>query len=143
MDPEVGARLGSLIRSRRESVSPRMSQAALGDEIGLDQRSVSNLENGVVEFVRPDVANKLVAALPLTMGELLEAMGFNVATRGRSWLTKDLQALLDTADEREQMVLQAVLRGLLAERAGQALPAPKRARQPRRAAQSASRGDPS
>lgn len=96
--------LGPLIKSRRESVRPKMSQAELGRLIGLDQRSVSNIENGRVNSIAPEVANKLPGVIPITMAEIVRAVGFNLPAV-HSRLDEGMLAALESAP---QPVLDAV-----------------------------------
>lgn len=101
---ESGATLGPLIKSRCESVRPKMSQAELGRLIGLDQRSVSNIENGTVKSLTPEVANKLPGVIPITMAEIVRAHGFNLPAV-HSTLDEDMLEALESAP---QPVLDAV-----------------------------------
>lgn len=116
--------LGALIRSRRQMARPPISQGLLGDLVGLDQRSISNIENGEVENVRADVANRMVAVLPVTMPELIRAMGYNLPERV-NWLPSDLQGILETAEGEERAAILLTLRGAQTTRAERQGLAPK------------------
>ena len=111
-------RLGALLRSRRESMHPRMTQALLAEQTGLQQKLISRLELGQQGVIDPDVANALVEVLPLTMLELLDAAGFRIppGIRSIAWLDRDQRSMLETADADDRRVLQRVLDGMLAER---------------------------
>lgn len=96
--------LGTLIRTRREAVAPKLSQAELGRHVGVDQRTISNIESGVTKTIAPDVANRLVGVLPVTMYELLRAMGYQVPQRD----AKLDETLLEDLERAPEHILSAV-----------------------------------
>ncbi len=102
--------LAKLIKRQREAVSPKMSQAELGRLIGVDQRSVSNIENGVVRSIAPDVANKLPGAIPLTMADLVRALGYDLPA-ARSEISESMTSALETAPEEVLEAVQLLLDG--------------------------------
>lgn len=111
MSEEIGgSALGELIRARR--VAEGLTQADLGQEIGIAQRTVSAIEDGRIKTIAPDVANRLVSVLPITMAELLQAMGYAI-TRPESWLKGAERAMFESLDEDEQRHIRATLRGYL------------------------------
>lgn len=104
------APLATLIRTRREGMSPKMSQAELGRLVGLNQRSISNLETGVVKTVSADVANLLVTVLPITMAELARAGGMEMP-RAHTTVDEDIIEMLETADPQTIASVRLVLLG--------------------------------
>lgn len=90
-----------------------MSQADLGRAVGLDQRSISNIEVGLVKVVSPEVGNKMVRVLPLTMAELLRAQGWDLPLP-HSAIPADIQEGLETAPEHVRDAVRLTLAGHLA-----------------------------
>ena len=109
-------RLALLIRERREGVRPRLSQTDFGRMIGLDQRSVSNIEVGIVRSLAPDIANKIPGIIPVTMAELVRALGYDLPVR-HSPLAPDIQEGLETAPEPVLAAVRLLLAGLRATQA--------------------------
>lgn len=102
--------LATLIRTRREGVSPKMNQTELGRAIGLKQQTVANIENGVTQTLSPEVANKLVTVLPITMRELLTALGFTLPAV-HSPVPEDVLDLLETASPETLDAVRALALG--------------------------------
>lgn len=96
--------LGNLIRARREAVRPKLSQGELGRLVGLDQRTISEIETGQTQTLQPGVANQLPGIIGVTMAELVRALGYDLPTR-KSSLD---DALLEDLERAPEEVLNAV-----------------------------------
>lgn len=126
-----GSRLGELIRSRRLMAGTQedpMTTSRLAQLVGTHQTTVSLWENGRTKTIKPEEANALAKVLPLTVEELLRAMGYDLLPpRGLpKWLSGDDVAqermVLQTANEFEQEAILITLNGLLNRRQGKRLP---------------------
>lgn len=95
--------LGELIRARREAVRPKLSQSELGRLLGLDQRSISDIETGAIHRITPEMANKLPPIIGITMAEIVRGLGFDLPRR-KSSLD---EALLEDLERAPEEVLAA------------------------------------
>ena len=112
--------VGELIKARRKAAG--LTQAELARLVpGLGRSGLSAIENGATKTVAPDVANELVKVLPLSMPELLRAMGFNLPAVHTS-LDESLLRDLESAPPE----LIEVVRLLLAGWRSQRVPKPAR-----------------
>lgn len=99
--------LGPLIQSRRKQA--QLTQAELARLVpGLTRSGVNAIEQGATRSISPDIANELVKVLPLSMPEILRAMGFSlpsVHTRLDEDLLSDLEAAPDEVLAAVRLVL--------------------------------------
>lgn len=108
--------LGKLIASRRQQV--QLTQVDVARMVpGLTRSALNSIENGATKTVSADVANELVRVLPLTMAELVKAMGYALPTP-RSPLPEELARDLETADSFELESVRALLLGYRIARQG-------------------------
>lgn len=70
-----------------------MSIIQLGEITGLGRQVAGRIVRGEVVRLAPDQANKLVAVLPLTMEQLLEANAYNVVVSPQHRVPPELARL--------------------------------------------------
>lgn len=97
---------GDLVRARRQAKG--WSQARLARESGLGQKKLSFIETGVTKTLDPATAAALVRALPLSIYELLEAMGYELP---EPRIPRDILAMLEAAPRPVQDAVRLTLRG--------------------------------
>ena len=77
---------------------------------GISRGAINNIENGLTKTVSPETANELVKVLPVTMAELVRAMGYDLPTR-QTPLPPVLMEELETATDLELEAVRALLLG--------------------------------
>lgn len=106
--------VGNLIQSGRERVSPPLTQGELASLVGSEQRTISNIESGRTKSVSPALANQLVRVLPITMTELVQALGYDLPAVARVGVPQDILQGLSGAPEE---LLHAVRLAIAGQRA--------------------------
>lgn len=108
--------LGTLLKERR--LLAKMSQDEVADQVkGLTRSGLNSIESGATKTVAADLANGLVGALPVSMPEIVRAMGYNLPTRvAESKLKAEVLALIEKVSGAELVGVRALLRGYLEER---------------------------
>jgi transcriptional regulator with XRE-family HTH domain len=71
------AQLGRLVAERRRMLS--LAQWELGDRIGVNQPTISNLERGIYGVPSLLLLAHLADALEVPLGALIEALGFRLS----------------------------------------------------------------
>lgn len=100
---------GALIKARRQAAG--LTQEQLARLVpGIGRAGINAIEQGYTKSLSPDVANELVKVLPLSMPELLRAMGFNLPTVYTT-LDADLLRELEAAPEDVLEAVRLVLAG--------------------------------
>lgn len=88
--------LGALIADRRRQAG--YSQADLARLLpGVSRSALNSIEGGTTKTISPVVANELVKILPVSMPELVRAMGFDLP--GVRGVAEDIAADLASAPE--------------------------------------------
>jgi transcriptional regulator with XRE-family HTH domain len=86
-------RFGALVRERRERA--RLTQKELGEAVGLSGEGIKQIEAGRTKRAAPDVVNRMAQLLPVTVWELMVAMGYAI---------EEDAALHDILDERDNLI---------------------------------------
>lgn len=108
--------LGALIADRRRQAG--YSQADLARLLpGVSRSALNSIEGGTTKTISPVVANELVKILPVSMPELVRAMGFDLP--GVRGVAEDITADLANAPEDVLAAVRLVLNGWRVERAAQ------------------------
>lgn len=97
--------VGTLIAARRKAGG--LSQIDVARMIpGLTRTALSSIENGATKTISAELANELVKILPVTMAELVRAMGYDLpGPRGTSVPERMLNDLENAPDEVRSAVL--------------------------------------
>lgn len=101
---------GDLLRNARERAG--LTQQELAERIGSSASTVSNLEREQHPPTVPDQVNVLASALPLSVEELLRAMGVNIVPVAAARLPRELVTSLLALSPDRQAALLAFVRGL-------------------------------
>ena len=103
-------RTGDLLREARERSG--WSQEEVAERVGVSRTIVSRWENGVLTPQVPDQVNALCAALPISIEELLRAMGVNIVPSAAARLPRELVTSLLALSPERQAALLTLVRGL-------------------------------
>ena len=99
--------LGALIASRRRP----LTQGELARLVpGWSRTTLGAVELGETKTIPPRVANELVKVIPVTMAELVRAMGYDLPVR-QTPLEPWMVEVLETASETELESVRALLHG--------------------------------
>lgn len=111
--------LGALVATRRKQIG--MSQADVARLVpGLTRSALNSIEQGATKSISGDVANELVKILPVTMGELLRAMGYELPGPRGTTLPERLLSDLEKAPEEVRAAVQLLLDGWRTQQAASA-----------------------
>ena len=92
--------VGRLIEDARKRVSPPLTQIELAALAGTTQATISNLETGRSDRLEPELANRLARVLPITMHEIVSALGYDLPSVARVGIPPDiLQGLSGASPE--------------------------------------------
>lgn len=102
--------IGPLIAARRKAAG--LSQTDLARMIpGLTRSALNSIENGATKTISAEVANELVKILPVTMAELVRALGYDLpGPRGTSLPERTLSDL-ESAPPEVRAAVQLLLDG--------------------------------
>lgn len=84
-------RLGDLLRSARNATGK--TQDEIAKEAGVPRSTVDGLERGRIKLPSPVILNRLRTVLPVTMHELIVAMGYRLDADDM-----EIERLLDSRD---------------------------------------------
>lgn len=94
--------LGELIKARRQAAA--LTQGDLARLVRMSRGAINNIESGDTKTISPAVASALTKVLPLTMAELLRAMGWEIPER----VTKLPPGMLEDLEAADPVILDAV-----------------------------------
>jgi len=101
--------LGTLIQARRKQAG--LTQAELSRMVpGLSRSGINAIEQGSTKTISGELANELVKVLPVSMPELIRAMGFDLPAI-RSTLDDELLSDLEVAPPEVLGAVRLVLDG--------------------------------
>ena len=111
---KVNPRLEKLMRDALKAAVPEMNIQELGKATGFG-RNVGPIVRGEVQRLAPEQANVVVKHLPITMLQLLAAMGYDVPLTSRQTVPDELAEAWNRldADSRRSLlqIAQAAARG--------------------------------
>lgn len=87
---------------------------------GSSRGAINNVELGITKTVSAEMANELVKILPVTMGELLRAMGYELPGPRGTTLPERLLSDLEKAPEEVRAAVQLLLDGWRTQQAASA-----------------------